>query len=347
MAVMCRRRARPTLRLLREDLGADLGDAQLGRALEEGRTSDLLPLSSIPHPIIQKAASAFAEDPLRDHHDGRVRCVESMPLLEIRAGQWRGGVWVADDGVCWLVACGLAKGDHEDRDDFYEALSRREARSATGALMPTEADLVLWKKEVVSEALAHWELEVQAEVATSLDSISAGGSVQLTFCHPLAAQLPESARVIATVTIEVNQVRDDDYLYDDVVVTVDEAARWAGSSLAWQLIIRVLISISPPEQDWDTFKKTYSNMLEPDELTSRQKQLKELGERGELAESRPGQHAHHAHRRSLADRVINGHAARALCGVFFVPRQDHERLPTCPTCDERLREVDSQASQAL
>jgi Protein of unknown function (DUF3039) len=27
---------------------------------------------------------------------------------------------------------------------------------------------------------------------------------------------------------------------------------------------------------------------------------------------------------------------RPLCGAYFVPTQDHEALPPCPTCQERF-----------
>ncbi|MBK8733808.1 MAG: DUF3039 domain-containing protein [Actinomycetales bacterium] len=41
----------------------------------------------------------------------------------------------------------------------------------------------------------------------------------------------------------------------------------------------------------------------------------------------------------LAGHTINGDAVRALCGTFFVPRQDHRALPTCPTCQDRWDEL--------
>ena len=48
----------------------------------------------------------------------------------------------------------------------------------------------------------------------------------------------------------------------------------------------------------------------------------------------PGSYAHFAHKRHLAGNTIEGHASRALCGVFFVPTQDHATLPQCPRCGE-------------
>ncbi|MEA4944613.1 MAG: DUF3039 domain-containing protein [Propionicimonas sp.] len=61
----------------------------------------------------------------------------------------------------------------------------------------------------------------------------------------------------------------------------------------------------------------------------------------ELAESEPGQFAHYTHRQHLAGNTIDGKAVRGLCGVYFVPTQDHDAMPCCPICQERLAELPS------
>lgn len=336
---MPRRRARPTLRVLREDLAGELGDAHLGRALAEGRLTDLQPLSDIPHPIVAKASSAFGEESSEDHHDGRIRCVSSLPILEIRSGQWRGGVWIAQDGVCWLIACGLAKGGHQDHDDFYEVLGRVEVGPGAAVLKPAPEDLLLWKQEVASEVLATWDLVVQTKVAEALSRIHQGGETRFDVEHPMSDRLEPGDRTLSTVTVEVVQVDEGEDRYEDVVVTLETPARWLGSQIEWQLIRRVLITISPPEQGWDRYKHTFATMSETGALSARIAVLADLGRRGAVAESEPGQHAHHTHKRDLTDRTINGQAVRAICGAFFVPSQDHVTLPTCPTCDERIAEL--------
>lgn len=55
----------------------------------------------------------------------------------------------------------------------------------------------------------------------------------------------------------------------------------------------------------------------------------------ELAEFEPGRYSHYAHRTHLAGSTIEGKAVRAICGVFFVPTQDHEALPICANCQEQ------------
>jgi hypothetical protein len=107
------------------------------------------------------------------------------------------------------------------------------------------------------------------------------------------------------------------------------------------LIIRVLISLSPPEQDWDRYRDHYSNISEPGYWTSRVAALDQLVDDGQLEESVRGQLSHYAHRNHLAGKTIQGRAARALCGVVFVPTQDHASRDVCPRCQQRLEELPS------
>jgi hypothetical protein len=118
------RRARPTLRLIEEDLTTDWEMPEARRLLAEGAYDRLHPLSELKHPVISKAVESFGSDPDRDNYVGPVLASTKVPLLEIKASQWRGGVWEdKSTGVRWLVVAGLAKGDHQDHDDFYQLLS--------------------------------------------------------------------------------------------------------------------------------------------------------------------------------------------------------------------------------
>src|ERR1700744_2669991 len=90
-----------------------------------GELTSLHPLSALPHPIIAKAVSSFGDDPANDNYVGPIASSTKLPLLEIKAGQWRGGVWHdLELDVCWILVAGLAKGGHEDHDDFYNSVAR-------------------------------------------------------------------------------------------------------------------------------------------------------------------------------------------------------------------------------
>lgn len=325
------RRARPTLRLLAEDLTVGWESPQPPRLLAEGSHDGLHPLSELPHPIITKAADSFGLDAANDNYVGPIACSADLRLMEIKIAQWRGGVWRdPDTGVHWLVVAGLAKGGHQDRDDFYERVKRETGSSNPGRWLPTAEDRRLLKRETAARLITEWELGVQEQVLEALREVRSGGSTRIGIQHPV----PDAAQM-AQVTLVVTEVREDKYEADEILAEIVPISSHAGSDLAWRLAIRVLISLSPPEQGWDRYKDSYTNIGEPGWWANRVAELEILVANSELAESEPGRHSHYAHRKHLAGNTIEGKAVRALCGIFFVPTQDHEALPPCSTCQEQ------------
>ena len=329
------RRARPTLRLLAEDLTAGWASPRPRRMLDEGRLDELHPLSELPHPIIAKAMASFGMDASADNHAGLIVSSTRLRLMEIRAGQWRGGVWRDEEsGVHWLVAAGLAKGEHQDRDDFYQRVQRENDSGGSAAWLPTEADVRLLKRETAARLITAWELNIQRQLLDALREIHSGGTVRIDIAHPVRAD-----ERVCVVEIEGVPVRDESYEADEITVEILAERAYAGSDLVWQLTVRALITLSPPEQGWDRYKDTYSTIAEPGYFTTRVAALESLVAENALEESVPGDHAHYAHRQHLAGNTIEGKAVRAMCGVYFVPTQDHDSLPCCPTCRQRLKEL--------
>jgi hypothetical protein len=266
---------------------------------------------------------------------GPIASSTRLRLLEIKNSQWRGGVWEdPDSGVRWLLVAGLAMGGHQDRDDFYMRIQRENESGEPARWLPTETDLRLLKQETAARLRTEWELKIQRAVLDALRAVQTGGSRRIEVEHPVPDQ-----GLFAQIDLTITPVREDGYEADEVVVEIHPGSRYAGSALLWQLTVRVLISIEPPEQRWDRFGDTYSNIGEPGAWTQRVEALAKLVEANELAVSEPGTTSHYTHREHLAGRTINGRAVRALCGVYFVPTQDHESLPQCPTCQERLAEL--------
>ena len=109
-----------------------------------------------------------------------------------------------------------------------------------------------------------------------------------------------------------------------------------GSDLMWQLTKRILISLNPPEHEWDRHGDGFSNIAEPGAWQDRVRELGALVSQGELATSLPGSHSHYAHRQHIAQCTVEGLAVRAACGVFFVPTQDHASMPVCRECSEHM-----------
>jgi hypothetical protein len=329
------RRARPTLRLLTEDLTAGWNSPLPLRLLADGRYESLHPLSELPHAIIAKATQSFGLDAATDNYVGPIVSSTKLRLLEIKIAQWRGGVWEDPaTGVHWLVVAGLAKGEHQDRDDFYTRVQRENEYGDPSRWLPTSEDERLLKQETAARLVTEWELAIQEQVLEALREVHAGGSSRFVVQHPVA----ENGQ-LARLTLVVTPVREPGYGADEIEVEIVPVTSYAGSHLAWQLTIRTLIALSPPEQGWDRYKDCYTNIAEPGAWITRVSELGALVADHELAESEPGRHSHYTHRQHLAGSTIEGRAVRALCGVFFVPTQDHAKLPPCPHCQERFDEL--------
>lgn len=330
------RRARPTLRVLREDLASGWGSPYALRALEAGEISAVQPLGALDHPILQKASESFGEDPSQDSFVGPISSVNSEALLEIKQGQWRAGLWV-DGDACWVVAAGLAKGGHRDRDDFYQQLERLEESNAVTGLLPTSLDRNLLKKERAHAVIAAWQLQNQERVIATLGSVLEGGTGSFTIESPVSGASADET--FGTVTLTVLISTDPDDSYEDVVVEVAITDRWKASKLVWPLTTQLLAAINPPEQGWDVAGGIYSNLMELGSLSKQLAALRELASRQEIATTVAGKTAHYTHRRDLTERSVEGRAARALCGVYFVPRRDAESLATCSACSALIADI--------
>ena len=148
---MHNRRARPTLRVLKEDLTSDWDSPYPQRWLAAGDYRELHPVSELPHPVIRKATESFGTDAADDNFVGPIASATEVRLLEIKQSQWRGGVWQDHTtGVCWLVVAGLAKGNHQDRDDFYKRVERANDAGGIREWLPTEDDSRLMRQETAA-----------------------------------------------------------------------------------------------------------------------------------------------------------------------------------------------------
>jgi hypothetical protein len=100
------RRARPTLRCLREDLSLPLPHVDI-------------PLDEITHPLLAKVAERFADDQTPQE---RISAIDDEVLFKVKIQRWRGATWV-DEDIAWLVAAG--KREAGSPEDFYAALAAR------------------------------------------------------------------------------------------------------------------------------------------------------------------------------------------------------------------------------
>lgn len=317
--------------MLRDDLSTDWESTHPKHQLDQGDLDSLSPLSDLPHPIIQKASECFGDNASDDNYVGLIASATSIRLHEIKTGQWRGGVWIdPDTDNCWLVVAGLAKGNHKDHDDFYKRVERADASNELVRRLPTDEDRQVLKRERASVILADWELDIQQQVLQGLEQIMNSGSVSLDVTVP-----GNASGDLARFSLTMAHIQEPDYDREEFVLEADIFDGFVGSHLAWQATLRVLITVCPPEGEWDRFGDTYSTISEPGFLRARISELENLSARGELAESIPNDKSHFTHVKSLADSMVEGRGVRSLCGIYFVPMRDHESLPRCATCADR------------
>ncbi len=327
------RRARPTLRVIQDDLHTGWKSPHVRPQAGVDGLDPLSPLSELPHPIIEKALESFGDDPQRDNYVGRIKSSTLLVLLEIKSGQWRGGVWIdPENAICWLVVAGLAKGGHTDRDDFYERIRRADKTGEVDRWLPTDKDHRQLKRETAATLLFDWEFEIQRLVLEALRAISKSGTTKFTLPHPAG-----SVRKFGDCGLTIAQVDEPNFEREEIIAEINLEKEFRTSSLGWQATMRVLISISPPETSWDRHGETYSTMGESESHSLRADQLQSIGYDGQLAQSDQNDKAHYAHRRNLALSSVAGRGVRSMCGVYFVPYQDHESLPMCPVCEKRYQ----------
>lgn len=337
---MTHRTARPTLRVVREDLSNGWGNAYPQGAVERGEPNEALPLTSLDHPALSKAAECFGEDPAQDSPVGAIRAATSERFHEVKVNQWRAAVWIDQErDACWVVAAGLAKGGHEDRDDFYKRIERIEAGPGVSSLLPTAEDEDLWKLERAHALLKEWHLANQQVIAEALGSVASGGSTRLVIRAPATSVEKGRYDVLADVDMVVAKFEEPDYHAEEVLLTVHERADWRGSRLAAAFTISLLACVHPPETDWEPAGGRYSNWFEIGTLQDRAVELLALCEDGVRVLPQMVTESHYVHQQDLSERVVEGRAARSLCGVYFVPRQDHEELPVCPECEAAYAEA--------
>ena len=100
------RRARPTVRCLRDDLKLPIPPIDK-------------PLDELDHMLVSKAVQQFGD---AGSARERIRAIDDQVLFKIKIQRWRGAVWVdEDDENPWLIAAGLR--EDGSTDDFYEALA--------------------------------------------------------------------------------------------------------------------------------------------------------------------------------------------------------------------------------
>ena len=191
-----------------------------------------------------------------------------------------------------MVAAGLAKGGHRDHEDFYQRLERQcDTERGRKALLPTDEDARLLKRETAARALTDWELAVQALAVDLL-----AGALHHE-CHRVV--VPHPTKTIPLAEVELEFITGDGI--EEFVLSFINNTR-QGTHLAYVMERRLLISIAPPEQEWDLAGGIYSAMEESGHCALQIKRLRDASRERRLLDSDRGHVAHRVHRPSHRGR---------------------------------------------
>lgn len=318
--------ARPTLRCVREDLATDWDDVAQQRAILERVTVNCR-MSELDHPVVRHATATWPVGTSLTARES-ISGLSDPPFWKLKTGRWRGAVYVDPaTGQAWLVAAGLRRAG--DDSDFYATFMAQVQSGGIEVLLPSSDDLDLLSAEQVSEELAAWEAAVHETSVTAFEGAAATGTSTFDL-----AGLTEDDPSLATVTVEVVNVGEEPEDGVTEVVLSIRCRDWSRQELFRHAEILVLAALMPNEQAWDASHtgdaSVFSFMVSRDEfkavLTAALRRDRPPG----AVEA--GREAHWTHRGRLVEKAVAGEATQALCGTWFVPRQDPVPLPECERC---------------
>lgn len=339
------RPARPTLRCLLEDLPDGFDDPATRSAVAARRLSAFEDLSKVAHPLVRNAAQVFSGEPGSERSRENIGGLTNPMWWKAKSGRWRGAVWEdPDTGQCWLCAAGLRR--EGETGDFYAAFMRDVGATGENAVafLPTDDDRSRLRLELARERRKQWEHDVFLLALTTVAAACGDGAVhEVPFPHPEeGASSPAALRVqverltngeVAEAHEEPAEVR--------VELRIDD---FSDPDVLGVLLVTSCRAVSPHEESWDVIPVPGVRVLTATITEARVRQILVASTLPDERVEDPGNtepitHAHYARRNDIARGTIEGEAVVALCGVCFVPRQDHVGLPICSVCEDEYRSV--------
>jgi hypothetical protein len=304
----------------------------------------LLPLSGLAHPLIERAAADTAGGPAAPSENRIIRCVREQTgeaWLEIKkpGTEWRGAVAYDTEGVPWLVFA-----TSHGHDAFYSELERGVRKNGAEFYMPTEYDYGYLELERSFLVGRSWRI---ANVARAVDcvasAVQAGGKAQCSLeGHPKGPAGP-----VAELHVEIERHSEpgpslESAHEEDVLIQVFLTFTRPVNRKHEQLLVDHLgMLLNPQSGQWDPWVKpngvtTYVGMINEARLLQLYAASVASGS-GQIStlavNPPPPTHAHYTLKLPLAAAIVDGKPVRAVCGLWFVPLHDHEKLPVCPRCE--------------
>jgi hypothetical protein len=295
------------------------------------------PLHTLNHPLIQHVVELFS-DAGEEIRRETISGTSDPKLFKAKSGRWRGAVYLdPDDGQPWLVGAGLRR--EGEAADFYSWFCGLTDVHGAAWYLPTDEDRGRLRAELLDERLNAWEIIVHNATVDALAQAEANSSAKW--------ELPsfDGTGTIAVFTIQVLMIADDDDEpdgYGDITIEV-ETTDYRHSGLIAHAEVVAMCAIDPRETSWmpgHTTNRIYS-------MCDSAKQIADVIAAA-MSETnvhpravQPGECAHYAHKGRLTEQYVEGKPAQALCGKYFVPRQDPDGRPKCPDCQGVYRSMNS------
>lgn len=330
---------RPTLRALAMLPGdtVDVGAAQstLSRAKaasdppEKLKILTGLRLDDLAHPLLDDARTRFAGGGQPDIHRGATQAAGS-PIYEVRDPQgagWRGAVSVQQQ-IGWLVFA--------DRHDRFHSSVASYLSKATAQWLPGQLDQQLAAQEAARRRLDRWKCDTLTAFIDLLRAAALTGPRSSTL--PIADEQGNTCTVTLAITHDAPAPDAATAHTRSSMLQVSVTFRTDAYDLVRQLaaLVSLLQDADTPVES--TFLPDGGLMLL---LTLTHARLAQVtttlaasgGTRPPEVVAQPTV-LHAVGKADLVEGLVLGRAARALCGVWFVPRFDATcELPVCEVCE--------------
>lgn len=336
------RPVRPTVRVLKSLPSHMFADPTARARRDRGDRSLLQELDRLDHWIVNAARAAIYEGHQCQLHDSSTASA-GQRVFEIRekSSGWRGAVILDAAGDPWLVHVDSHQQFHRQAKDVLTEGKR-------AVWYPGAADYRMRDLEEHAAAGERWKGDV---AQCLLDSLSAAlveataESVQL----PHLPGSPKEHQAVLRVALEHDPIGADVGVesahLSDSMATITVRVTGDTKGVFLDMFMTVLIALLghnpdlgvpgylPGGRGW-----VYIVTMSKADLI----QLLDLQRSGHdetpwtSPPAAPRTHKHFIRDQFMMSALVNGHAVRSVCGVWFVPAQDGEgatALPVCPRCD--------------
>ncbi len=316
-------------------------DAAQWRAIEDGRFEDLPELNEIIHPAVLHLLDVFSPEHEFEGSRPTISKLGYPPVYKLKTSQYRGAVHVDQEGRAWLIAVGIRRDG--DVDDFYESIDDQ------ASLLPTEADQKRLRVEDARRRLREWRREICLATVHAVAQSSTDGSEVTVDLPPLGTKVPAGQLSIQVYRLDYSglSIASSDVGSENVPAEVNIDVRlggWEHKAARDAALLCVACVIAPSEEQWDATPGPAGVSYTADCTESRLEQLmliSQLNDRHDMTELMaevvpdcvaPVSQGHVVPKSTLVDALVDGNAVRALCGQWFVPRQDPGDMPRCEDC---------------